>query len=205
MPHVARMNAHYGLVQSVAPAEEPITLAEAKTHMRVETDYTDENSLIEDALIPAARQYCETVTGRQFITATWVMKMDEFPRVIWLPRPPALTVTSITYVDTAGDSQTVTAANYTLDTYATKARITEAYGEVWPSTQSIANAVTVTYTAGYGAASTVPESLKAAIKMVVADMYEHRLAQHELPGRMEIVDNPAVARLLATETVLEAA
>lgn len=196
----------YGLSQSAAPAAEPITLAEARLHMRIQTDYTAEDSLIEDALIPAARQYCETVTGRQFITATWVMKMDEFPLVIWLPRPPAITVTSITYLDTAGDSQTVTAANYTLDTYALKGRITEAYGEVWPSTQSVANAVTVTYTAGYGAAATaVPETLKAAVLMVVADLYEHRLMQHELPGRMEIMDNPAVARLLAAETVLEAA
>lgn len=196
----------YGLSQSAGPAAEPVTLAEARLHLRVPEGYTAEDDYIEDILIPAARQYCENVTSRQFITATWVMKMDEFPQVIWLPRPPAIAVTSITYIDTAGDSQTVTATKYTLDTYATKARITEAYGEVWPSTQTVANAVTVTWTAGYGAAATsVPAPLKAAILMVMADMYEHRLSQHELPSRMQIMDNPAVARLLATETVLEAA
>ena len=58
------------------PAGEPISLAEAKLHLRV--DFDDDDSLIQ-VLISAARQAAETLTNRQFVTARWRMVLDSFP------------------------------------------------------------------------------------------------------------------------------
>jgi uncharacterized phiE125 gp8 family phage protein len=59
-----------------APAGEPITLLEAKQHLRVDVD--DDDALI-GSLITAARQAAETLTGRQLMTARWRLVLDAFP------------------------------------------------------------------------------------------------------------------------------
>lgn len=88
----------------MAPSIEPVSLAEAKAHLRVEVN--DENSLIQ-TLITAARQYVETATRRALLQQTWDDKLDAFPcGAIVLPLSPVTSVTSITYLDTAGVSQT---------------------------------------------------------------------------------------------------
>lgn len=61
-----------------APGSEPITLAEAKLHLRVETAMTDDDTLIS-ALIVSARQAAETITRRALITQTWKLALDQFP------------------------------------------------------------------------------------------------------------------------------
>ena len=191
----------YGLEETTPPTTYPVTLAQAKAQSHIPTDQDGEDPMIEDIDIPAATHYCEHETHRQFITATLTIRMDEFPRVIWLPRPPAISVTSIKYIDTAGDTQTLSASKYTLDPYRVKARITEAYGEVWPSTRAVVNAVTVIYTAGFGAASTVPAELKKAILMATDGYFYHRTHQTEL----RLNENMALQRLLAKWAVKEAA
>ena len=87
---------HYSLTCTSGPAAEPLTTAEAKAHLRVETDFTADDTLI-DAMVTSARTYVEQYTGRQLITATWVLRMDAFPAVIEVPRPNLLTVTSVVY------------------------------------------------------------------------------------------------------------
>ncbi len=122
------------------------------------------------AWISGAREYGETVTHRAFITQTWDLKLDGFPcdGVIWLPKAPLISVTSVTYVDPAGASQTWSAALYTVDAPSgPKARaggVVPIYGEAFPSTRHQVNAVIVRFVAGYGAASTVPSLLKACLK-----------------------------------------
>jgi len=191
----------YGLTQSSGPAEEPITLAEAKLHMRVQTDYTAEDDLIE-MYIAAARVVCENITHRQFVTATWAMTMDAFPEVIYLPRPSGISVTSLAYVDTDGSAQTLTdGTEFSTDFTTLVSTIVPFYDTTWPSTRVQKKAVTVTYTAGYGAAAAVPKHVKAAIQMVTADQYEHRLWAHEL----RVSENRTVMALLAPEIVLEVA
>lgn len=187
-----------GLVQTAAPASEPITLTEAKLHLRVDTSADD--ALIT-SLIEAARQAAESFCARQFVTATWQYTLDAFPEddTINLPRPPLQSVTTLKYVDTAGATQTLSASKYTVDTSKFVGRIVPAYGESWPSTYGHIEDVEVTYVAGYGAAAAVPEAIKAAIKLLVADMYEHREAGTE--GRVE--SNPTVERLLWAYRVLE--
>jgi len=91
------------LVQTIAPASEPITLTEAKAHLRVETDFTEDDTII-GTFISAARESCEARTGRQLVTATYALRLGGFPcgDSIELPKPPLVSVTSITYVDTDG-------------------------------------------------------------------------------------------------------
>lgn len=167
---------------SVAATTDPVTLAEQKAHMRVTS--SDEDDLIE-ALITAATEYCELFTGRQFVTATWAMTLPEFADDIILPRAPASSVTSIYYYDDSGTNTLLSASTYSL-VGTNPGLITLAPDETWPSTQIRKDAVTVTWVAGYGAASAVPEAIKAAIRMLAAHLYEHReavttLTPHEMP------------------------
>lgn len=162
-----------GYLVTTAPATEPLSVSDAKTHTRI--DETAEDSLITD-YIAAGRQLIENQTWRALITQTVTVKLDHFPIWdIWLPRSPAQSITSIQYVDTNGDTQTVSSSNYTLDTYSTPSAITPAYGQVWPTARCQRNSVTVVYVAGYGdAASDVPEDIVHALKLIVTEAYEDR-------------------------------
>ena len=169
---------------TTSPAVEPVTTAEAKSQLRISG--SDEDTLI-DNYITVARQTIEVLTRRAFITQTITLKYDSFPSEMRLPRPPAIAVTSIQYVDTDGNTQTWDAANYTVDVQLQPASIVPAYNIDYPITRDIPNAVTVVYTAGYGTATTdVPESIRLAIRLLVGSYYENREATstakiHELP------------------------
>ncbi len=174
-------------------ASEPVTRTEAKAHLRV--DFSDDDDLI-DNLITAAREYCEAFTNRRFITETKTYKLDVFPAgdLIELPCAPVQSpITSIAYVDVNGTTQTFSSASYSLRNDRAKGEVVLGYGYSWPTTRDQPAAVTITYVAGYGDLTTdVPEAIRAAIKLLVADMYEHREAQVET--RMQ--ENPTVQRLL---------
>lgn len=191
-----------GLTLVTAPASEPLTTAEAKSHLRVDT--TDDDTLI-DAFVKAARQYVEEDMGRALITQTWDYTLDKFPSdgsAIQLPRPPLVSVTSITYVDSNGATQTVTSTDYIVNAGKRNGEITLAYGKSWPATREQANAVTIRFVAGYGAASAVPESIRTAIRLTVGDLYSNREAS--IIG-VSHTDNPAVASLLGPYRLVEMA
>lgn len=167
----------YGLVEYTAPTEEPITLAEVKAHSRI--DFSDDDALI-GTYITAARQWAErTGLWRTLVTTTFDLSLDGFPcyamQPLYLPRPPLQSVTSIAYVDIAGVTQTWSASAYVVDTKSSNlGRIMPVYGTIWPVTRMQMNAVTIRFVAGYGAASAVPEGIKAALKFLVANWYENR-------------------------------
>lgn len=163
----------WSLTNSVAPADEPITTDEAREHLRI--SHTSENALI-DAYITAGRLYVEAFTKRQLVTATWLLKLDRFPsREIRVPLPPLASVTSVAYVDENGDAQTWDSALYQTDLSSEPGRIKPIEGETFPSTQADTYAtVTVTFVAGYGGQSDVPERFKHAIKLMVGHWFEFR-------------------------------
>lgn len=163
------------LVQTIAPTEEPVSVAEAKAHCNIESDFTEDDTLIE-ALIAAARESCEAKTGRQLVGATYVLRLSGFPcgDEIELPKPPLGSVTGITYVDTDGTTQTLSTDVYEHDPYTTPGRIVLKYAQVWPSTRDQRNAVAITFEAGYGGASEVPNLLKQGVLMRIAHWYENR-------------------------------
>lgn len=184
----------YALKVTVGPTTEPLTLAEAKAHLRVETE--DDDALI-GGLIVAARQFAETFTNRAFIEQTIAFSMDGFPYIINLPRPNLISVTSISYVDTDGNTQIIDPADYRVDAVTEPARITPAYGKEWPSARCVSNAVTITYKAGFGAdASAVPVLIGRAMLMMVDYLYENRgdaivgVSAQEMPVTSRTLLNP---------------
>lgn len=195
------MDRQYSLTCTSGLSLEPIIVADAKDHCNIPSTFTDDDKKIE-AYITMARVHVEDITGRQLINATWVLRMDAFPSVILLPKPPLSSVTSVAYVDSAGDSQTlVVDTDYTVDQYSTPPRIVPAYGCSWPSTYGHINDVTVTYVAGYGAtAGSVPGTILHAMKLLIGDAYEHR---EESVVQFSITARRAVEALLAPYIVHE--
>lgn len=151
----------------------PVTLAEAKAHLRV--DVTDDDTLIT-AMIMAAAELAEQHTGRAIMTQTWELTLDAFPDALELTRTPVQSITSIIYADSTGTNQTLSGSAYALDTaddYG-HAYVVPAYGTSWPDTRDQVNAVAVRYLAGYASAAAVPESIKSWIKLAVGSMYTNR-------------------------------
>ena len=193
-----------------APASEPVTLAEAKAHLRVEV--TDDDALIA-SLITAARLAAESLLERSLITTRWRLVLDSFPgpslmgvpygqafslpgHAILLPRSPASAVVSITYLDMAGTSQTMPSIEYTVDLACEPARITPVFGRIWPINLPQIGSVQVIFDAGYGAtAASVPEGIKSWVKIRVGSLYEHR-EEVALMNRGSIQALPFVDSLL---------
>lgn len=154
------------------PAEEPVSLEEAKSHLRLEG--VDDDAYVA-VLIAAARRRCEAYQSRAYITQTWDLYLDGFPAGdIRIPIAPLESVVSVKYKDTAGSMQTLDPSCYVVDTASEPGRISPACGQSWPSTYGEINAVEIRFVAGYGAAADVPEHIRQAILMTVGDLYEHR-------------------------------
>ena len=169
---------------------EPISLEEARLQLR--NPPIDEDALIQGILIPAALERAEGATNRQLLTATWDLRLEGFPcgagvagaagAIVWpivVPKPPLVSVTSITYVDTAGDTQTWASTKYQVSApsgpKAAHGRIAPAYGETYPVTRGQMDAVTVRFVAGYGTASSaLPARLRRAMLADISGLYAHR-------------------------------
>ena len=170
------------------PASEPVTLSELKAQCRVE--HSAEDDLLTAYGI-AARQQCESILERALITQTWARMLDCFPwSEIELGKPPVQAITSITYVDTSGATQTLSSSAYVLDpTGEEPGFVLPVFGYVWPPTLDTAGAVTITFTCGYGAAAAVPDAIKTWIRMRVATLYRFResigagMSMQEVPSR----------------------
>lgn len=177
------------------PTETPFDVAELKSFLRID-GLTD---VYEDALlallIKSAVGVCENYCRIALIQQTWTAKLDGFCSEIILPRPPLIAVTSITYVDGNGDTQTLDSSVYQQDTFSRPGRIFPAYGRSWPTTRDQKQAVTVTWTAGYGAdGTTVPENLKNGLKLLCGAFYAMR---EELDlGKTNEIPLPWAVRLL---------
>lgn len=199
------------LVQTTPPAAEPVSVDEVKANSRI-IDTTDDVNIA--LLIGAARRYAESLTGRSFITQGWRLVLDGFPPCIELERGNVQAISSITYRDMAGVTQTVswaaasngvqrsTDGTLVADLSANPARIAPAFGCVWPIPMPEIGAVVINYTAGYGPAATdVPEGLRHWIQMRVATLYENR-EEVAILARGKLEPLPFIDRLLDPYSVL---
>ena len=161
------------------PEAEPLTLAEAKEHLRV--DLPIEDALIE-ALVVAAREWTENYCRRSWIVRTLKLHLDYFEPELLLPRGPVVSVASVEYMSGAA-LVALDPSAYVVDRFSLPARIRPAFGASWPSVANVAlNGVVVTYDAGYpgttGAtpdpAANVPQAAKAAMKLLIGGWFENR-------------------------------
>lgn len=164
-----------------APTLNVVTMEEIYDHLRV--DVTGSPGEPTDAsyittLRDAAQAYLDGyggIMGRALLTQTWDLKLDYFPAIIWLPLPPLQSVTSITYLDTDGNSQTLATSVYqVVNNGNSPSYIREAYSQFWPVTYDQAQAVTVRFVAGWTSADLVPKGIHHAIKLLVSQWYDRR-------------------------------
>jgi len=184
---------------ATAPASIPVTLTEAKAHLRV--DFTTDDTLIT-TLINVATEYAEKRLGRALITQTWDLYMDEWPEgdTIEIPFSPLQSITHIKYYDTSNVEQTWASSNYVVDTISEPARVIQsATGNGYQSLYNRPNAINVRFVCGYGAASTnIPETIRAGIKLLISHFYENReglvigqgtVAELQIPKAVESLFN----------------
>lgn len=163
-----------GLVLLTGPLEEPVSVAEAKAHLRVDT--AEDDTLI-GFLITAAREHVEAHCRRALITQTWDLFLDRWPRggEIVLPRARLVSVTSVQYHDEDGGTSVFSAANYAVDAAGEPGRVRLQAGASWPSVGlRPVNGVQVRFVAGYGAATAVPRGIRQAVLLLVGALYENR-------------------------------
>jgi uncharacterized phiE125 gp8 family phage protein len=165
------------LICVTEPVVEPVSLAEAKLHMRVEID--DDDTLIA-GLITAAREHLESTSRPQLamVTQTWRYVADAWPASDTLElRPyPLQSVTSIKHTSDAGVEATLASSNYVVDTFGNPGRVRLKASASWPSTTLAAlNGLVVEFVAGYGnTPADLPRRLRQSVLLLVAHWYENR-------------------------------
>lgn len=181
------------LTLATPPVTEPITVSEAKSHLRV--DFADDDTLI-GTLITAARKKAEDYLWRAVLTQTYDLFLDEFPcgDRIRLPRPPLASVTGVYYTPDGSSEQTFSSANYHVDNASEPGGVVLKLGYTWPSdTLQAVNGVRVRFVAGWSSAANVPATIVAAIKLIIGHLYENRegvvvgqgISITQLPGGIE--------------------
>jgi len=167
-------------VVTAPPQLEPISLSEARLHLRIDSDNTADDALIA-VLITAAREQAEHETGRRLITQTREMTLDAFPcsgEAIRLHTDcvKAQSIESITYLDTSSVWQTMSADDYGIDPHSLPGYVFEAEDANWPlDVSDSANAVRVKVVCGYGDAATdVPDAVRQWMLMQIGAMYAQR-------------------------------
>jgi uncharacterized phiE125 gp8 family phage protein len=159
------------LVRTIGPSVEPVTLAEAKNHLRL--THASEDELVA-GLIRAAREEVESATGVALINQSWRLTLDRWPRSnrILLLRHPVRSVTAVTVYGEDGEAAIVDPQTYRLDNLSRPARL---HFEERPAPLRVMNGVELDFTAGFGEAGTdAPDLLKRAILLLVAHWFEFR-------------------------------
>lgn len=161
-----------------APAVEPITLEDARLHLRVTPDDDSPPAHPDDtlimALVSAAREYCERYLMRALAPQTVEVVFDGFPATeIPLPFSPIDSIVSVTYVDEDGVEQVMDDSLYVLDNDQEPGWLLPLIGTTWPGTLGAINTVRVRYDCGY---TVLPASIRAAMLLLVGNWYENREA-----------------------------
>jgi hypothetical protein len=200
---------------------EPVTLAQLKRHARV--DITEDDVYLA-GLIRNVREFCEGAQNRAYLNTVFDARYCGFPvsggyynrairemgpSPLWLPsaqglmqlpRPPLVSVTSITYIDTGGISQVVDPSLYNVSP-GSPGWVEAAWGQTWPLPRNELDSVTIRFVAGYGAdPSSVPGTIQQVILLLAGHWYENRepiLASGVIPLVKEIPYT--VQSLLANE------
>ena len=189
------------MLRIITPPDEIITVDEAAEFMRA--DFSDDETTMIENIITASRQWCEEYLRRAIGMQTLELTLDSFPKKILL-RPPLISVTSIKYLDSNGDTQTMDASDYRVSANAEPASIIPSADSsttgVWPTTLEADDAVTIRFVTGYQdggspfVSKELPKTIRTAMLMQIADLYANRESQVE----KSLSANPTLERLLST-------
>ncbi|OKP79775.1 hypothetical protein BTE77_06705 [Ensifer adhaerens] len=152
---------------TTAATTEPVSLEEAKRRLHVTYDDDDEDIRL---MISSMRDHAEKYCNTRFASQTVEMKCDGFCDLARLPEAPVASVTSIAYLDTAGNNQTLADTVYELRNDGLEVAIVTKYAQQWPAIQ-LGSRIVVTAVVGY---ATAPAAVKHAILLNIADAYENR-------------------------------
>lgn len=158
----------------MGPTSEIITVAEAKKHLNIGDDTSDD--VLIARLIGAARHVAQDLTGRTVAACRWAVSDLAWPRgrEIVLSKPPFAALVSFTYLDAAGMSQTIPESLYYTATVDRFGRVLLRDGESWPGLRMRAPGWTVTYDAGYSESGELPVELREAMYQLIGHWYAHR-------------------------------
>lgn len=161
------------LILTMPPAAEPVSLAEAKAHLRV--THADDDAYLS-RLIAAARRAVEQVTGLRLITQGWSLFVDRWPDCPALPLQlsPVTAIGDIIVYGSDDTPATVDPAHYYLDHASRPSRVVLRDDRTPPRGGRPVNAVEVRFTAGFGSAADVPDELHQAILLTLAHWFDHR-------------------------------
>ena len=168
------LSPQFSLVQITGPAVTPISLAEAKAQMRVES--SDDDAIIQ-RLIASAVAFVDAqgALGKAMITQTWGQWLSPNPGTVYLSLGPVQSVSAIKYYDVDGALQTATLADFNVFGTPNRISVSPKSGKAWPVTQTRDDAIKIEYIIGYGSSSTsVPETVRHALMMLVAHWYDMR-------------------------------
>lgn len=189
-------------VQTSAPAVEPITLAEAKAHLRIDT--ADEDGLIQ-SLIMTSRLHIEIALGLALISQSWSCFFDRWPSMsgsrvgplqpsgaafvlanaatrnyfaadaVTLPISPVKSVDAIRVYAEDGTFFALPLAGFTVDLVSRHPRIIRKQGTDTPQPGRCMNGLEIAVTCGFGATpADIPAPIRQALLLLVAHWYEHR-------------------------------
>lgn len=154
----------------VPPTGEPVSLADAKAWLRIDTSAED---TLVTGLIPAARARVEAATRRLLMTQTWRLSLDDWPPCPGvIPLAPVASVAVLRVYDAGGIAQAIDPATYRLFDAPDQAQIV--FFVPPPSPGRMASGIEIDVVAGYGAAIDVPAPLRQAMLMLIAGWFENR-------------------------------
>lgn len=158
--------------------QEPVTMAEARRQCSIAEGIDTHDSLLQ-ILVAAARQQVEADTGLVCYTGAFTLKMTDWPADDWFSIDdvrPVTAITSITYLDGSGATQTLSTDVYAFEVSGVKQFVRLKYGQTWPATRGDINGITVTFAAGYATVPAVPARVKQACLLLIAHWFENRSA-----------------------------
>lgn len=198
----------YGVRVISEPANEQITLEEARLHLRLDSynsppEHEDDQWILDN--IPTARAWCEFDSGRSLAPKVLEVSYPAFPHAwsnclgdeLRLPFGPIAGVDSVAYSDSDGAAQVMDSAVYTVDISSELGYVYPIVNTSWPSTSSRPNAVRVRYQAGYTTPLDspndfpLPKAFKSAMLLVLGHLYENREDSTEL--KLELLPKGASA------------
>lgn len=183
------------LIKTVQPVSEPVSLAEAQLHLRLDTEGSPpshpDDTLVQN-LISAARENAEQYTGVTIAQASYKIESFVDKDHIKLQTFPVTSIESVSYVDEDGLTETVDASLYEINNFYRPSRL-------YLKGTAFRVELTVRFTAGYTDGQSpntfpTPAGVKAAILLMLGNLYENR----ETVSSMQSYERPQSAIYLLT-------